>query len=126
MRFITYGMGRERVVDLVRSSAPPGSTVDALSDYQAANDVRTGKADVAIGVCQSGAGGALAIPMALLGAGACAQLSTPTRQPTRDEIVAAATSGKKVFGLALAHVEAAIPILVQALTAPAQSSAPPA
>ena len=119
MRIVTYGMGRDQVLDLVRSAAPAGSTVDALSDYQAANDVRSGKADAAIGVCQSGAGGALAIPMALLGSSACAQLSTPSRQPTEAEILAAAASGKKVFGLALGHVDAAIPTLVRALTSPA-------
>jgi hypothetical protein len=119
MRIVTYGMGREQVLELVRSVAPAGSTVDAVSDYQAANDIRTGQADAAIGVCQSGAGGALAIPTALLGSANCAQLSTPSRQPTEDEIVAAATSGKKVFGLALGHVEAAIPTLVRALTTPA-------
>jgi hypothetical protein len=118
MRFITYGMGREQVLALVRSVAPVGSTVEALSDYQAANEIRTGKADAAIGVCQSGAGGALAIPMALLGATSCAQLSTPSRQPTEDEIVSAAASGKKVFGLALGHVDSAIPVLVRALAAP--------
>ncbi|MFH5823526.1 DUF2620 family protein [Georgenia sp. AZ-5] len=117
MRFVTYGMGRERVVGLIRSVAPPGSVVEALSDFQAANDVRAGQADVAIGVCQSGAGGALAIPMALLGAGSCAQLSTPSKQPTGEEIREAVASGKKVFGLALSHVDTAIPTLVQALSA---------
>ncbi|MDQ1488999.1 MAG: hypothetical protein QOJ23_1513, partial [Actinomycetota bacterium] len=35
------------------------------------------------------------------------------------EIVAAAGSGKKVFGLALGHVDAAVPTLVRALTTPA-------
>jgi hypothetical protein len=118
MRIVTYGMGREHVLDLVRSVAPPGSDVDALSDYEAANAIRTGEADAAIGVCQSGAGGALAMPMALLGPASCAQLSTPSRQPTNDEIVAAASAGKKVFGLALSHVDAAVPTLVRALTAP--------
>jgi hypothetical protein len=119
MRIVIYGMGREQVLELVRSVAPAGSTVDPLSDYQAANEIRTGQADAAIGVCQSGAGGALAIPMALLGSASCAQLSTPSRQPTDDEIVAAARSGKKVFGLALGHVDAAVPTLVRALTTPA-------
>jgi hypothetical protein len=121
MRFVTYGMGREQVVDMVRSAAPAGTTVDALSDYQAANDIRTGKADAAIGVCQSGAGGALAIPMALLGSPVCAQLSTPSRKPTAEEIAAAVTSGKKVFGLALGHIDEAIPTLVRALTAPGRT-----
>ena len=115
VRFIVYGMGREKVTNLVRGAAPPGTIVDALSDYQAATDIKSGKADVAIGVCQSGSGGALAIPRALLGADACASLSTPSRRPTSEDIRSAVLQNKKVFGFALAHVDAAVPELVGAL-----------
>jgi hypothetical protein len=120
MRIVTYGMGRERVVGLLRAAAP-GAEVSPTSDYQAAMDVKGGGADVAIGVCQSGAGGALAIPRALLGVDACAQLSTPSRQPTEEDIRGAVATGKKVFGLALGHVDAAVPALVQALHEHSQS-----
>lgn len=123
MRLVTYGMGRERVVGLMRAAAPAGASVDAISDYQAAMDVKAGKADAAIGVCQSGAGGALAIPRALLGVDLCAQLSTPSRQPTDEEIRSAVAAGKKVFGLALGHVDGAVPTLVQALGAAAGNGA---
>jgi hypothetical protein len=115
LRIVNYGMGRDRVVKLVRASGRDGMTVEAVSDYQAATRLKAGQADVAIGVCQSGAGGALAIPRALLGAECCAQLSTPSRKPTEEEIRAAVAEGKTVFGFALAHVDSAVPILVDAL-----------
>jgi hypothetical protein len=115
MRIVTYGMGREQVTGLLRSAASPGSTVESCSDYQAAMDVKSGAVDAAIGVCQSGAGGALAIAKALLGAERCAQLSTPSRPPTSEEIEQAVAAGCQVFGIALHHVEATIPPLVAAL-----------
>jgi hypothetical protein len=116
MRVLTYGMGGERVSVVVRQYLP-AATVESSSDYQAAMDIKSGKADAAIGVCQSGAGGALAVPRALLGPTLCAQLSTPSRQPTKDEIGEAVAQGKKVFGLAMAHLEASIPHLAAALDA---------
>jgi hypothetical protein len=108
-------MGGERVAALVRQSVEPDATVQAVSDYQAATEIKSGKADAAVGVCQSGAGGALAVPRALLGADLVAQLSTPSRQPTEQEIVEAVAQGKKVFGLAMAHLDAAVPHLLRAL-----------
>ena len=50
MRFVVYGMAREKVINLIRSLAPEGTTVQARSDYQAAHDIKTGQADVAIGL----------------------------------------------------------------------------
>ena len=121
MRIVIYGMGKDRVLDLVASCNAITVSVDSVSDFQAANEIRAGKADFAIGVCQSGAGGALAMPLALLGQKYCAQLSTPSRQPTREEILDAVREGKQIFGLALNHLDFAIPILIAEFVSPSQS-----
>lgn len=121
MRIVTYGMGKDRVLELVRSCGASTISVDSVSDFQAANDIKSGKANFAIGVCQSGAGGALAMPMALLGPKFCAQLSTPSRQPSREEILEAVKQGKQVFGLALSHLDFAIPILMDEFATSSES-----
>ena len=114
MRVLVYGMARNRVAELVRLHGAPGTEVRAVSDYEAAMNIRAGKADLGIGVCQSGAGGALAVSRALLGSDACLQVSSPSRPPDKEEIRRAARQGKKAFGIALSHVETAVPLIMDA------------
>lgn len=116
MKIVTYGMGREEVIAAVQSHAPTGSEVNAVSDYQAATDVKTGAADFAIGVCQSGSGGALAVPRALLGQDLCIALSSPSQLPSEDDIRAAVAAGKRCFGIAIGHIATVIPTLLAAIT----------
>lgn len=114
MKILVYGIGRERVIDALRKR-DSGTTIEATSDYESALAVKQTSDVFAIGVCLSGAGGALAIPRALLGADLVAQLSTPTRVPSEREILEAVGRGSRVFGLAVAHVDAAVPVLLTEL-----------
>ena len=114
MRVAVYGMARSRLVELVRAHGGPDTTVLAVSDYEAAMDLRAGKADLGIGVCQSGAGGALAVARALLGTDRCLQVSSPSRPPQEEQIRGAVREGKKAYGIALSHVNVAVPMIMAA------------
>ncbi|HYM49558.1 MAG TPA: DUF2620 family protein [Candidatus Limnocylindrales bacterium] len=114
MRVLVYGMARTRVAELVRAHGGPDTTVRAVSDYEAAMNLRAGRVDLGIGVCQSGAGGALAVARALLGTHLCLQVSSPSRPPQEEEIRRAVKEGRKAFGIALSHIEIAVPLIMAA------------
>lgn len=117
MRVVVYGMARARLVELVRAHSGEETNVRAMSDYEASMDLLAGKADIGIGVCQSGAGGALAVARAVLGSELCLQVASPSRPPKRDDINAGVDAGKKAFGIALSHVDAAVPMIMSACRA---------
>jgi tetrahydromethanopterin S-methyltransferase subunit C len=110
------GMGKEQIARAVRSAAGDRATVEVKSDFEAANSVSQGASDYYIGACQSGAGGALAIATAILGADRVTRLSgvgVPTATP--ETIANALDSGKVAFGVAHSHIDQAIPSLVEAI-----------
>lgn len=76
--------------------------------------LRAGRVDLGIGVCQSGAGGALAVSRAVLGGDLCFQVSSPSRPPQAEEIRRAIEDGRKAFGVALSHIEVAVPLIIAA------------
>lgn len=118
MVIVVYGMEKDRVAAKLRAGLSPEDEVQTCSDYDAAMRLRAGKADFGVGVCQSGAGQALAIPRALIGAERCVQLSSPSAPPDETAMKAAIEQGKRVFGFAVGHVDAAIPRLAQLLVKP--------
>jgi hypothetical protein len=126
MRVVVYGMARGRLVELVREHGDAETTVRAISDYEAAMDLLAGTADLGIGVCQSGAGGALAVARAVLGTERCLQVSSPSRPPDDGEIVTAVRAGKVAFGIALSHVSVAVPKIITAFRSEAMHRPEPA
>lgn len=110
------GMGKEQIARAVRSAADGRATVEVKSDFEAASAVSQGSADFYIGACQSGAGGALAIATAILGADRVTRLSgvgIPTATP--ETIADALDSGRVAFGVAHSHIDQAVPNLVEAI-----------
>ena len=67
VRFVVCGMGKEHIARLVRETAGGAADARVMSDFEAAASIKGGSADYYIGACQSGAGGALAVAIAMLG-----------------------------------------------------------
>ncbi|NPV71052.1 MAG: DUF2620 domain-containing protein [Firmicutes bacterium] len=86
----------------------------ALSDIEAAMEVKSGRADYYLGACLTGGGG-LAMAIALLGIERCVTVSSPGRPPKPEEIRKHVRAGKKAFGFTADHAEAAVPAIIQAL-----------
>ena len=59
--------------------------------------MKAGQFDYYIGACNTGGGGALAMAMALLGAGACKTISMPGKILSDEEIIQAVNEGKTAF-----------------------------
>lgn len=116
IRFVVCGMGKDQIARLVEETAGDAATVRVTSDFEAATSIVQGTADYYIGACQSGAGGALAVAIAMLGWERVARLSG-VGFPTADEtqIAEHVRSGKRAFGIAHSHVEASVPVIVRAV-----------
>jgi hypothetical protein len=96
-----------------------GSQVEALEtlDITGATEVAQGRADYYFGACATGAGGALAMAMAILGFDRCFTASMAGRPPRQPEIWQAVMSGKRAFGFTVDHIDTTVPILIDAILA---------
>lgn len=99
---------------LVRDAAPDVE-VEVTDDMSAAMAVQTGDSDYYLGSCQTGAGGALAMPIALLGGSKCVSIAGPGFTMPDDEIRENVNAGKVAFGFVPEAAETVIPVLMAAL-----------
>lgn len=87
-------------------------SVEIKSDIEAALAVKSGQASYYFGACATGAGGALAIAIGLVGMDKCVSVSVPGRVMSEAEIRGAVAKGKTAFGFTNNDAEKVIPILV--------------
>lgn len=113
------GMGSQHIAKVAAQTGGSGVTVMTTSDIEAATAVKTGDADFYIGACQTGAGGALGVATAILGAHNVMRLSGG--ESARDDAAVrdALGRGVRAFGLAHTHIDSIVPALVLAIVATA-------
>ncbi len=92
-------------------------SIQIKSDLEAAMMMKQGAADYYIGACNTGAGGALAMAIALLGADKCATIGMPGKVLDKDEIEAIVDKGILAFGFTAQDVDVVLPFLIPALIA---------
>jgi hypothetical protein len=109
------GIGRDEIVRIVDGT--PGVEPVATNDIDAATRLQAGELKYMIGVCESGGGAALAIPIAILGADRTSNLSKLGRPVQEADLPAVIGSGVVAFGIARDHIPALVPTLVRALAA---------
>jgi hypothetical protein len=109
-------MGRERIATVAKATGGDQVETLPLTDFEAANAVKTGKADYYIGACQSGAGGALAVANALLGSALVTRLTGPAGAvPDQAQVLSALQEGKKAFGIVHTQIDATVPVIIGVL-----------
>lgn len=87
--------------------------VSIKSDIEAAIAVQTNQAQYYFGACATGAGGALAMAIGLIGPQACVSVSIPGRILKDEELREAVRSGKRAFGFVNYDAEKVIPVLLE-------------
>lgn len=112
---VITGIARSRAADIARSLAGEGFEIMTASDYDGVLSLQRGDADYYLGICQSGAGAALALAVGLLGSRRCATLSTAGAPPAPDAVERAVQDGRIAYGLAVEHIEDVVPRLIKAL-----------
>jgi Protein of unknown function DUF2620 len=113
IRVGVIGAGREDVLGALRGSA--GIDPVPTSDIDAAGMVLEGELSYVIGVCESGGGAALAIPIAVLGATSCTNLSKLGRPIAEEALPGLLAQGYRAFGVARDHVNDVVPALAAAI-----------
>lgn len=109
------GLQREQIQKLVEQTAPGEFECHILTDMDAAAKVKKGELDYYIGACNTGAGAALSMAIAIIGYNKCATIAKPGIQAKADQIAKFIAEGKVAFGLSVEHVEHAVPLLTALL-----------
>jgi hypothetical protein len=108
-------LDKEKIAQIILQLADGCIDVEIQDDITASMNVKGGIADYYIGACNTGGGGALAMPIALLGSELCATLSMPSKILSSAEIIALVAKNIQAFGFTAQHAEAVLPILIPAL-----------
>lgn len=106
---------KQKIADAAVSAGQGRVEVCVLDDIQAAMQVKGGQADVYLGACNTGGGGALSMAIALLGMDKCATLAMPGSLKSEAEILAEVEAGKIAFGFTAQNIDDIVPVLVPAL-----------
>lgn len=108
-------INKQEIADLVKKIAGDRFEINIKSDLDAAMDIKNGKVDYYLGACNTGGGGALAMAMALAGNEKCATISMPGKIYPDDFIFEEVKKGKVAFGFTAQHIEAVVPVLINAI-----------
>lgn len=109
------GLQRENIRNIIEANAPGQFDLHILNDIDAATRVKQGTLDYYIGACNTGAGAALSMAIAIIGFNRCCTIAKPGVQAKKEQIGKWITEGKVAFGLSVEHVEHAIPLLLAEL-----------
>jgi len=106
------GLQRELMKKTIETAAPGCFEVEIHNDMEAALKVKSGQLDYYIGACNTGAGAALSIAIAVIGYNKSGTIARPGIKAKDDQIARMVAEGKVAFGLSVEHIEHAIPLLV--------------
>jgi len=114
VRIVVGGqMDKQIIANLITEVGGSGVDVSIKSDIEAALAIQTNQAQYYFGACATGAGGALAMAIGLLGPQHCVSVSIPGKIMREDEIRMAVRNGKKAFGFVNYDAEKVIPVLLE-------------
>lgn len=122
LRFVVAGLSKDQLAQVISHTGGAEVTVERKSDIEAAMAIKAGQADYYIGACNSGAGAALAICTALLGADKTVTLAAGGAGTSAEAIKQAVDGGKTAFGLRNTDIDRVVPDLVRELIAKARQS----
>lgn len=105
-------MDKQIIAKLIEEYGEGKVSVKVKSDIEAALDVKGGKADYYFGSCATGAGGALAMAIGIIGVQKTISVSIPGKVLSEDEIRKAVNDGKLAFGFVNTDAKKVIPVLM--------------
>ncbi|KXF81642.1 DUF2620 domain-containing protein [Enterovibrio coralii] len=111
------GLQREQIKQQIEATASGQFECHILNDMDAAMKVKSGELDYFIGCCNTGAGAALSMAIAIIGYAQSCTIAKPAIKAKEEEIATFLSEGKVAFGLSVEHVEHAIPMLTKQLAA---------
>lgn len=114
MKKIVIGgqIDKQKLYDITKSLVGESVSIEIKGDVEAAMEIKAGTADLYLGACNTGGGGALAMAIALVGLNKCETVSMPGSVKSKEEIEAAYDAGKKCFGFIPQDAEQIIPVII--------------
>lgn len=112
---VITGMARDRAATLAAEAAAGRMEILSDSDYEGAIAVQSGQVDYYIGICQSSAGGALALAIGLIGSKRARTVAPAGRPAGEDLIAAALADGVVAFGVSVDYVDKAVPAIINGI-----------
>ncbi|MGF1697180.1 DUF2620 domain-containing protein [Vibrio lamellibrachiae] len=109
------GLQREQIRDQIEACVPDTFECHILTDMDAAMKVKAGEMDYFIGCCNTGAGGALAMAIAIIGFNQSCTIAKPAIKAKEEQVVDFIEKGYVAFGLSVEHIEHAVPMLTRLL-----------
>ncbi len=109
------GLQREQIIDQIELAQPGAFECFILNDMDAAMKVKAGQLDYYIGACNTGAGAALSMAIAIIGYNESCTIAKPAIQAKQEQITQFIGDGKVAFGLSVEHIEHAIPMLINTI-----------
>ncbi len=104
---------KEKVLEIAKQHANSSIEFIVMSDLEGAMALKNNEVDYYLGACMTGGGGALAMPIALVGADSCITLASPSNTMSEEEITNAFNEGKKAFGFVAQASERIVPIVIK-------------
>ncbi len=108
-------LSKKENAELVEKYGEGKVEISVMGDLQAAMAVKNKKADYYFGSCQTGAGGALAMAISLLGYNKCVSVAMVGKVMDEEEIVKSIQEGKVAFGFVPEAAHTVIPIIMKEL-----------
>lgn len=105
-------MDKQQISKLIEKHGDGKVKVSVKGDIEAVLDIKNGQADYYFGSCATGAGGALAMAIGIIGAQSCLSVSIPGKVLPEEEMRKAVQDGKKAFGFVNTDAEKVIPTLI--------------
>lgn len=109
-RWRVAGMRAPEASRLLQAALGDTGEILVTSDLEGVQDVLAGNADLFLGVCATGAGGALAMAQVFAGPEKCLSLDSST---LATEISQALDSGVNCFGLPADQLRTLVPVLAE-------------
>ena len=104
---------KKEIMDLILKNGNEKIKVAIMGDLEAAMALRNGQADYYFGSCQTGAGGALSMAIALNGMDKCLSVAMVGKVLEPEEIAEAIQMGKTAFGFVPEAADKVIPIIMR-------------
>lgn len=105
-------MDKQILANLITKYGCGRVEVSIKSDIEAALAIQTNQAQYYFGACATGAGGALAMAIGLVGPQHCVSISIPGKIMQEEEIRTAVRNGKKCFGFVNYDADKVIPVVL--------------
>ena len=112
LRVVAAGLGSRDTYRILQNYAAAGVDARITSDVDGARAVKSGSADLYLGSCYSGQGGALAAAIAILGLNNTSMVGTPGRGLDRTKVEDAVARGVRAFGMTQDQIATAVPAIM--------------